>query len=231
MRRHPRGNSPTPRRKLSSSPFRRGGCRRSRPCVTRGQHTRRCVAPHPAGVAKIAAGTTGGSDEYRRGQKGYRRSDRKTQELGSLGQGRSDRHAQPCHTVGHRQSGGIDPHRQGLRARHSARPWRAADRPVRRPLESDPHHAGDRHRCGRRGATTRCRSCATPTTPSTCRCRARPTGTRLATSSTKTRCTTASTRARSIATASASSASSIPRARWSVAACCSTWRGFAASIG
>ena len=46
-----------------------------------------------------------------------------------------------------------------FRARHSARPHRAADRPVRRPLQSDPHHAGHRHRRhrGPAGRTVRLR--------------------------------------------------------------------------
>ena len=43
-------------------------------------------------------------------------------------------------------------HRQGVRARHSARPRRPAERPVRRPLQSDPPDARDRHRRGRRPA-------------------------------------------------------------------------------
>ena len=49
---------------------------------------------------------------------------------------------------GHRAGGRIDPHRQGVRARHAARPPRPAIRAVGRALESDPHDAGDRHRCG-----------------------------------------------------------------------------------
>ena len=80
-------------------------------------------------------------------------------------------------------------------------------------------------------ATIRCRASATPTTPSTCRCRLPRTGTRSDISSTRKQCTTASMRARPIATASASSASSTPRTRWSGAVCCSTWRAFAASPG
>ena len=42
--------------------------------------------------------------------------------------------------------------RQGVRARHPARPQRPADRPVRRTLQSDPPDARDRHRRHRRPA-------------------------------------------------------------------------------
>ncbi len=76
----------------------------------------------------------------------------KLSELGPLGQGRPDRHAQPRHAGGHRQGREPDPHRQGVRARHPARPQRPADRPVRRPLQSDPPDARDRHRRHRRPA-------------------------------------------------------------------------------
>jgi len=53
---------------------------------------------------------------------------------------------------GHHQGREPDQDRQGVRARHSARPRRPADRIVRRPLQSDPPDAGDRHRRHRRPA-------------------------------------------------------------------------------
>ncbi len=84
------------------------------------------------------------------GKTGDRGGDREAQELGPLGRRRSDRHAQSHAARGHRARRRSDPPRQGVRTRHSARSQRAADRAVWRTLEPDPHHAGDRHRRGRR---------------------------------------------------------------------------------
>src|SRR5216684_5530153 len=92
------------------------------------------------------------ADGHQRQQAGGVRSRREAEELGPLGARRPDRHAQSRHAGGHRRRGGPDQARRELRARHPARPQRPADRPVRRTLESDPHHAGDRNRCGRRPA-------------------------------------------------------------------------------
>ena len=91
-------------------------------------------------------------NEHQGRQAGDRRGLAETFQLGPLGQGRPDRHAQPRHARGHRQGRQPDPHRQGVRARHPARPLRPADRPVRRPLQPDPPDAGDRHRRHRRPA-------------------------------------------------------------------------------
>ena len=80
----------------------------------------------------------------------HRRGERETLELGTLGQGRPDRHAEPRRAgagLQRRQTGQEGPR---LRHGHPARQSRAAERAVRRSLEPDPHHAGDRHRCARR---------------------------------------------------------------------------------
>ena len=82
--------------------------------------------------------------------------------------------------------------RQGLRARHPARPERTADRPVRRPLQSDPPDARHRHRRHRRPAGLE-QDPLRRRHADAAACRAPRTGTRSAISSTRTRPITATT--------------------------------------
>ena len=142
-------------------------------------------------VLEPTSGTSGRKAWTSRSRKRIHEA-RRALELGPLGQGRPDRHAQPHHAAGHRRRRQAGQEGQGLRARHPARLERPADRPVRRPLEPDPHHAGDRHRRRRRPAgleqdplrRRRHQHAAS---------RAPRTGMRSATSSTRTRCITATT--------------------------------------
>src|SRR4029079_12104897 len=76
--------------------------------------------------------------EHQGRQTSDRRGNAETQELGTVGQRRPDRHAQSRDARGHRKGSEPDPLRQGLRAWHSPRPHRSADRIVRRALQPDP---------------------------------------------------------------------------------------------
>ena len=139
------------------------------------RHLRRRRGRPNSAATELAEGKEDRTDDHHGEQEGDRRSLGKAQELGPLGQGRADRNPQPHPPRGRGGRRLPHPHGKDFRARHSARPHRPADRPVRRPLESDPHHAGHRHR-RHRGTAGRDRMAAalTPTTPSTCRCNARP---------------------------------------------------------
>ncbi len=119
-------------------------------------HGRNRAARANIGTAERPAESTAGTRRRRWtsrwGGKAIAEASEEAQQLGPLGQGRPGRHAQPRAAGGYRQGGEPDPHRQGFRARHSARRQRPAERAVRRPLQSDPPDAGDRHRRGRRPA-------------------------------------------------------------------------------
>ncbi len=124
------------------------------PCKMRGKNGR---GPRPtkAGVKHARAVL---QPEHQGLQTGRGRGLQGALQLGAVGQGRPDRHAQPRHAG--RGRGRRRPHqaRQDLRAGHPAGPERPAARAVRQALEPDPHHAGHRHRrAGRPAAAARLR--------------------------------------------------------------------------
>ena len=119
---------------------------------------------HPSnkGVEAMAQSRQSSSRNIKVSKAGRRRGLQGALQLGPLGQGRPDRHAQPRHAGRRGRRGQAHQARQDLRARHPAGAERPAARPVRQALEPDPHHARHRHRCaGRPAAAAR----STPTMP------------------------------------------------------------------
>ena len=101
-------------------------------------------------AARIKVKDTSEKKNRRLTRKDVHKAAEPLEELGPLGQGRRNRHAQFRDRLGHRRRGAPGAQRQGHLARARLRPERPAGRqdqvPGARPFQSDPHDDAHRHR-------------------------------------------------------------------------------------